>query len=359
VPDSARYRILYAGPLVPNENLLFRYWALKRLGHVLIPFDERFYQRQSNSLNHKLRFRLQRGPVASDYNERIVNAALRHNVDVLWADKQLLLRPHTLDILRAHGIATIDYTIDNPFGPRRDPGWRTYKACIGHYDLHVVQSNQRADAFLAAGALHVFKLQTAFEPSIHFPPPPGWSDANRDREASFIGSPYDNRLEYFVRLRREFDVPLSISGTPRWAQLLPEDVRSCYTGSEFFAADYRDQIWRSKINLSFVTHSNLDEYAHKSFEIAGCAAFQLAERCPGHTERFIEDVEAVYFSSVEECAEKIRRYLPDEAARNRIAAAGYRRAVSSGYYNDRQLAAVMQDFEPIARGVRSHMRSRF
>jgi spore maturation protein CgeB len=126
-----------------------------------------------------------------------------------------------------------------------------------------------------------------------------------------------------------------------------------------YDAAYREGIWRSKINLSFLTHGNQDEYAHKSFEIAGCAAFQLAERCPGHTERFIEDVEAVYFSSVEECAEKIRRYLPDEAARNRIAAAGYRRAVSSGYYNDRQLAAVMQDFEPIARGVRSHMRSRF
>ena len=44
---------------------------------------------------------------------------------------------------------------------------------------------------------------------------------------------------------------------------------------------------------------------------------------------------------MEECAEKIRRYLDDEPARTRIAAAGQRRAVSCGYDNDTQLARVL------------------
>ena len=98
-----------------------------------------------------------------------------------------------------------------------------------------------------------------------------------------------------------------------------------YRGAELYEKDYREAIWRSKINLSFLTRSNQDEYAHKSFEIAGCGGFLLAERSAGHAERFVEDEEAVFFGSFEELKAKIERYLPDEAARTRIAAAGHAR----------------------------------
>ncbi len=80
---------------------------------------------------------------------------------------------------------------------------------------------------------------------------------------------------------------------------------------------------------------------HKSFEIAACESFLLAERSPGHLARFVEDEEAVFFEGIDECVAKIRRYLPDEAARARIAAAGRRRAETSGYHNDAQVAAIV------------------
>src|ERR1035441_6458608 len=101
-------------------------------------------------------------------------------------------------------------------------------------------------------------------------------------------------------------------------------------------------IWKSKINLSFLTHSNQDEFAHKSFEIAACEGFLLVERSEGHLQRFVEDEEAVFFSTIEECVEKVRRYLPDEAARSRIAAAGRARAERSGYHNDRQVGLIVE-----------------
>src|SRR6185437_16742210 len=110
---------------------------------------------------------------------------------------------------------------------------------------------------------------------------------------------------------------------------------------------YREAIWRSKINLSFITHSNQDEFVHKSFEIAGCGGFLLAERSAGHLERFREGEEAVFFSSFEECVEKIRRYLPDEAARARIAAAGHARAEQSGYHNDWQVGLIVDQTREI------------
>ena len=111
--------------------------------------------------------------------------------------------------------------------------------------------------------------------------------------------------------------------------------------------EYRNAIWRSRINLSFLTHSNQDEFVHKSFEIAGCGGFLLAERSAGHLQRFKEDEEAVFFSTFDELAEKIRRYLPDEAARQRIAVAGNLRAARDGYHNDRQVGLIIERIQSL------------
>jgi spore maturation protein CgeB len=57
----------------------------------------------------------------------------------------------------------------------------------------------------------------------------------------------------------------------------------------------------------------------------------LAEWSPRHADLFQEDDEAVFFHSDAELIDKVRYYLerPDERAR--IAAAGRRRALESGY----------------------------
>jgi spore maturation protein CgeB len=186
------------------------------------------------------------------------------------------------------------------------------------------------------------RIRFTYEPSVHFPPPEGWSDRNRTREVSFIGTPYDDRADTLTRLWRE-GLPLTISGSgPHWLRALPTDAfAATFRDGELKTAAYREAIWKSKINLAFVTKANLDGVAHKSFEIAACGAFLLAERTPEHLACFREDEEAVFFSDVEECAAKVRRYLPDEAARSRIAEAGRARAVASGYDNDSMMRSVL------------------
>ena len=61
----------------------------------------------------------------------------------------------------------------------------------------------------------------------------------------------------------------------------------------------------------------------------------------------MEGEEAVFFTGFEECAEKIRRYLPDEAARERIARAGRERAVRSGYSNDAQVGKIVERLQMV------------
>jgi spore maturation protein CgeB len=328
---------------------LYRQRSLERLGHKIIPIDIMQYESGGNPLLARIRYRLQMGPTVDRMNADVLRLAREHQVDAVWFDKPLFIRAATLRELRSTGIATIDYMIDNPFGPRRDPGFRLYVRNIPEYDLHVQQRDVSVAAYLQRGARRMVKVQTAFEPSVHFPPPPrepgfrDWSDKDRTREVSFIGTPYDDRARFLTGLWRKYNVPLTISGPPIWTRKLDRDAQKALYPQDVEPRgdEYREGIWQSKINLSFLTHGNQDEYAHKSFEIAACGGFLLAERSEGHSARFVEDEEAVFFSTIEECAEKIRRYLADEAARTRIAAAGQRRAVSSGYDNDTQLRKVM------------------
>ena len=336
-------KILYAAGLSLNDSSQYRLLALERLGHRVAPLNAFEYLPES-ALMAKITFRLAAGPGVNRMNRDLLQMAEREKPDLVWTDKLLGMQPKTLDKLRSMGIATVSYMIDNPFGTRQDPGWRLYMKDIPHYDLHVVQRDANIADYQSRGARDVIKIQTAYEPTIHFPPPPEWSDANRDREVSFIGTPYDQRGDYLTRLWKEFRVPVTVSGGLVWKRYLSaETVAAMYRGhGELFREAYREGIWKSKINLSFLTHSNKDEFAHKSFEIAACEGFLLVERSEGHLQRFVEDEEAVFFSTIEECVAKIRRYLPDEAARRRIAAAGRVRAERSGYHNDRQVGLIVE-----------------
>ena len=348
-------RILYIAPMTYGSYGLYRQRSLERLGNVLFPVDVTRYEAQGPSLMARLRHRLQIGRVVTQMNEDVLRLAKEHRVDAVWFDKPLFIRAATLRQLRALGIATIDYMIDNPFGPRRDPGFRLYVRTIPEYDLHVQQRDVSVAEYLARGARRVVKVQTAFEPSVHFPPPAGWSDKDRTREVSFIGTPYDKRPQFLTDLWRKYNVPVVISGPRIWQRKLDREALAALypQPGELYDAAYREGIWRSKMNLSFLTHGNQDEYAHKSFEIAACGGLLLAERSAGHSERFRENEEAVFFSDIEECAEKIHRYLNDEPTRARMAAAGRRRAVTCGYDNDSQLAKVLDIVEELLPEIRA------
>ena len=348
-------KILYVGKLTENDTALYRLWALERLGHTVVQLSNTDYE-AANPLLRKVLFRLSAGPGVDRLNADILRIAEAERPDVFWADKMLWVRPSTLERLRAMGIATVSYMIDNPFGTRQDPGWRLYMKDIPFYDLHVVQRDTNITDYKARGARDVIKIQTAYEPTLNFPPPDGWSDKECDREVSFIGTPYDDRAETLTRLWKEAGFAVTISGNPRaWGKALDaEAFAGVFRHGELYREAYREGIWRSKINLSFLTHANQDEFVHKSFEIAGCGGFLLAERSEGHSQRFVEDEEAVFFTGYEELVAKIRRYLPDEAARRRIAAAGRARAERDGYHNDRQVGQVLERIAGIALAVKTN-----
>ncbi len=303
----------------------------------------------ANPLLRKLLFRLTAGPGVDRFNADILRLAAAEKPDLFWADKLLWLRPQTLRRLRAMGIATVSYMIDNPFGPRRDPGWRLYMQCIPCFDLHVTQRDQNLADYRQRGARDVLKIQTAYEPTLHFPPPAHWSDADRTRAISFIGTPYDDRAAILTRLAREAGLDVRISGNPRqWRRaldpaaftaLFQQGASSTAPPTARRSGDPRS----TSASSPTPTRTSSRTRASRS-PAAAPSCSPSAPRAISH--RFVEDEEAVFFSSFDELVAKIRRYLPDEAARRRIAAAGRARAERDGYHNDHQVARILDRITP-------------
>lgn len=334
-----RRRILYAGNLGPGATSAYRYEALRRLNQQVQPFDWLSYVPQSR-IARRLYFRYPAGPLVARVNRAMVKAVKCFHPDVVWLDKPIAFTPDTIRAIQRAGAKTVFYVQDAPFGPRNDGCWRQFLKIYRLADLHCLFRRVDVERYREWG-LPWIETMFSFDPAMQFPAPAGFGEAARTREVSYIGHPYEQRPAFLLKLARVHGLSVSINGN-RWSTALPPDELASFNLGGYLADEqYRSAIWASRINLSFVTERNQDDIAHKAVEIAACGGFLLALRTPGHQAIFEEDREAVFFSSIEECADKCRFYLARPDLREVIAARGRERAIRSGYDNDTQLARVL------------------
>jgi hypothetical protein len=338
-PLPRERRILYVASLAPFSTAAYRLDSLKHLGQQVQPFDVRKYEPSSHAAQ-SIRLRYPFGPLVAQVNRELRRAVATFRPDVVWFDKPTVFTRETMHAIRRAGAQVVFYVQDAPFGPRNDGCWRQFLRVYRMADLHCLLRDADVPRYRAWG-LPWIKVLLSFSPDLHFPPPFGFSDADRDRQISYIGHPFEERPFFLLELARKHGLPVFVNGN-RWSRVLNREELRFFTLGSFLPGDqYRCGIWRSRINLSFVTKENEEDIGHKAVEVAACGGFLLAVRTPGHQALFEEDREAVFFSSVEECADKARFYLGRPDLREAIAARGRERAVRSGYDNNTQLAHIL------------------
>jgi spore maturation protein CgeB len=336
-------RILYVGNPRPGQTSAYRMESLRRLAQDVVVFDVPAHL-EGPKLVGVLRSRFPEGPLVSRINRQLLHAVDEHQPDVVFFDKPIYFTRSTIEAIKRRRALTVSYNQDNPFGPRKDGVWRQFYKVFRLFDLHCLFRKADVARYQAWG-LNFIETMFSFDPVMQFPPPVGWSDTNRTREVSYIGSPLEDRPQFLRDLAERHQVPISISG-PRWEKFFSDELRSRYVTHGYLKdSEYRESIWKSKINLGFITHKNEDDIGHKSIEIAACQSFLLAVRSGGQAACFEEDQEAVFFSSLEECADKSRFYLDRPDLRQAIALRARARVVRSGYDNDSQLARILNKLD--------------
>ena len=299
-------------------------------------FDEAPYVKPlGTSVPHKIVYRIlgRRPATAWQLNSRLLQVASECLPHVVIVAKGAYIFPKTLRRLRALGARLVNYATDDPFNSKNADGW--LRPAIREYDLYACTKRAIEGDVRSAGCERTAFVRFGYNPGLHFP-----ERAMTDAEAKafssdvvFAGTADADRLPYLDALLSIPGLRLAIygAGWDRQPERYRRHMRGLATGRA-----YRLALSGARIALGLLRSANRDRHTMRSFEIPACGALLCAERTDEHEELFREAIEAVFFSHPDELKMQVRRYLEDEQARTRIAAAGFRAVTRAPHtYSDR------------------------
>ena len=335
-------KIVYTGPLVPGDTCDLRRRALERLGHETIPVDYLPIVQRRGPLARRVEWRLRLGPMVREYTAALLRA-LDTEPDVLWVDKGLFVVPDVLAAARRRGVRwLVHYSPDNYAlqGNASRHLWRGLRA----YDVVVTTKRPNVDLLRAAGARRVLLSGNAFDPALHRPVTPTAAEQTAlGADVSFIGR-WEPLRELTLSAIAALPVRLRVRG-PGWERVRNRALRAACEPGPIYGEAYVQAIATAKVNLGLLSRDAGDTITQRSVEIPACGAFLLAERTADHRAHFVEGEEAAYFDGTVELARSIVRWVRDDDARARIAAAGRARCLASGYAYDDRLRTILDTLE--------------
>lgn len=335
--------ILFVGDMAPGSTAGHRARALADLGFTVATLDHNPFMDSSVPKLGALIRRFPVWPTTIRFGRAVLEQARRYDAGLIWLDKPILLRPEIVRALRDQGRFTVHYTVDDATGRASEWTFSNILECIPEFDLDLVSRQVSIAEYGALGARDTRYLQLAYDDHLYRPPPAAWGEADKTIDVTFIGSAHDSRPEFLERLWREHGIAVHIFGGRPWRRALSAEAsEALLRGGAVYGEGYARAIWSARICLSFITHVNRDDVAHRSFELAACGACVVAERSPEQEAVFEPGREMMFFSSVAECARSIEQLLADPDKRISLGRAAHRRAIRDGYGNQATLREVME-----------------
>ncbi len=96
---------------------------------------------------------------------------------------------------------------------------------------------------------------------------------------------------------------------PPWPFWLNSPLSRYYTGSEVHELEKAKAFNAAKIVVNTMHYGEIEGVNCRTFEAAGCGAFQIADWKPTLPDLFVPDQEIVTFTSREELKDKVDYYL--------------------------------------------------
>jgi spore maturation protein CgeB len=372
LPPLPPRQIAVIGPLVGGSLSIAEssVRALRRLGHQVTFVDNRGYAPALQAIAAtpvadaaRASARTDLFLLAADATRRALRAA-RPELALFLAQAPVL-RDGDLDDLRAAGVPSVFWFVED---------FRVFTywpAAVRRFDhLWTIQRGELHDRLAAAGHPSFDYVPGACDPELHR----RYSAEETQpytAAVSFAGSGYPNRRQWLVALR-------ACTGTDAGADARPEIALRLW--GPRFAREPALAAWvavgrdgelphatlarifaASAINLNLSSSIAPETFDRpkdlvnpRTFEIAGCGGFQLADALIPVGEFFEPGREVETFVDVAEARDKIRHYLGHELARRAIADAGQRRALAEHTYDRRlgdALARLAARDDRLARGA--------
>ncbi len=332
-------KILFVGDLNEYGRTFQRYKTLEDLGYALegistVPIPWR--PTIDSNLIVKITWKLRIPADITGANKKIKEAVRSKKFDIVWIEKGTIVRPGTLKFIKKNTPETklISCSEDDMYGKHNRSLY--YDLGLRYYDIVFTTKIYNLAELKMLGAKRTELFLDAYDEKIHRP----MILLEEDKkcfscDVGFIGSFEKDRAEWMLDLAQR-GIKIVVWGND-WGSWMGEHQNLIIKNKHLYYEDYSKAINATKINLGFLRKINRDEVTSRSVEIPACGGFILAERTKRHLEFFKEDEEAVFFESNEELYNKVKKYLFDNEARLKIAKAGRKRCIKSGYNHRTQL----------------------
>jgi spore maturation protein CgeB len=330
--------------------------ALRRAGwNVLVAPEWEFVPVRWRSPSLKIAGRLVRPFATREYNRELLLLARRFAPEVLLVFKGRFVQAETLKSMREMGVRTYCFYPDISF---RAHGPDIPKA-LPEYDwVFTTKSFGIQDMRDQLGVTRSSVIAFAYDPDLH--KPLRLTPADRARfecDVSYIGtwSPKKEQLLSKLVASRP-TLRLKIWGE-QWHRASVPSLRAAIGGHEVIGEDFVRAVRGSRINLSIMSEARRgaslgDQVASRTFVVPACDAFVLHERTDEVLRLFREPDEIVCYADSDELIGQIDRYLPDEAARTRIAARA-RDLVRRRHSWDARIAEILERHRLLGSDTRS------
>ena len=340
-------RILYVGSLRPGGNGLDRVLMFEKAGFEVLRADRFPFMVKGSGIERSVAARFHIGRSVYAFNQMLQELAQTGGYDVVFVDKGVWVWPASLRCLKLAAVEglCVHFTPDAQFFENRS---RHFFRSLPLYDLAVTTKPFEIEAYRMAGARDLKLIYQGYGVRLR-PVRVSEVHGHLRSEVCFIGhcQPYYAEVLRHLAAR----VPLKIWG-PNWMTYAARNewARGVVQGDSCYGEDYARALSGAKIAIGLLSKRIPETTTTRSFEIPACGTMLLAERTEEHLALFEEGLEAEFFDTSEECAEKAIYFLKNEAARERIAAAGLARCRDSGYSTTEQFSAVV-DWINTSRGV--------
>jgi hypothetical protein len=331
----APLRIFMTGNLDPRLTTGARFAAFRELGIEVDGLDERRFLSGQGPWTRRLSHFSLRTPPVYALNRALLEGVARFHPNVLWLEKPVYVFPSTLRRLRGEpGLRFVYHNTDDWRGKDRLHAvhWRYLLRELPHYHLYVLSNAHNVREFREAGLGPVHHMELAANPEIRDPGPIAEDERRRlGAPVGFVGH-HEPETERLLAHVARAGIAVKIYGDA-WDRADPAGpLREAIQRREVWGDEYARALCSFDVNVGIVSKWNRNHTASRTFQIPALGAFLLHERNELVTGYFREGMEAEFFGSAEELLEKCRHYLAHPEERLRIAAAGRRRCVESGYF---------------------------
>lgn len=284
--------------------------GLIRLGHLVVPFSHRDVAR------YEAPFRAKRWGTGK-MNQRLIEACINVEPDLICLGHSELVRWETLAEIRERfpSLKIILWY--------HDALWDTHK--LGHIHARLPYLDA---VFVSTGGEPMHQFKAAGNAVGFFPPP---VDSSIERRRNFQLSDLAIDLLFCGRAnRKDSDDRASFMESLRdRLDGIRFDLNGMFGTPLVFGADYDRKLGASRMALNYSRQN--DYYMHSSarlWQLIGNGLLTFTPRVPG-MERLFTPEEVIYFDQLDDLVEQVQRFHKDDAARCRVAEAGWRRAHGS------------------------------